>query len=331
MLPLVLIGCSSSEPLTPQAVVERFEQDEASLHQEISALPDPLERQVLVMALAESFPGDTLAFCALLEGRPMRRCEAINNRPHLSEGKRPPEPLAELMVGWQSPWRDLTGVGSRVDALSRAKEAASTDEAAAACMAQPEGLYRDECFFQAAEARMEVQLCLGAGGFAANCLGHLARRTADLAPPSDSPDWVAFHQQLDQHQLSGFLALAYEDRVYALALRSSTARAGSPGGHALDHLQGGHRHLACGLALRLVEEQPEAGLAELKALLEARPQPSPARPDPGFALKPQLRELEVAEGQDWTFLWDNAKRPWLEGDADLELCLELARVQLGQK
>ncbi len=328
MYALVLMACTSAPPLTPDLAVTRFEQDPQALQAEIAALPDALERQALVLALAETFPGETLGFCELLEERARKRCEAANNRPHLSADKQPPEPLGALMQGWPSPWKDWPGTGSRSDALSRAKVAPNIDEAAAACHAQPLGRYRDECFFQAAEAREEPKLCLGAGGFAPNCLGHVARRTAEHAPTSDSPDWDAFGARVSSHDMLGQTATRYEDRVWALALRSATARAGSPGGHLADHLpEAALPHLRCGLALRLVQDQPQASLEDLRALLAARPAPSPARPDPGFALKPELRELDI-DGE-WVHLWDNAARPLLEGDADLELCLELARTQSG--
>ena len=187
---------------------------------EVAALPDPLARLAVVIAVSEAHPGTTEPLCALLEPADRARCTSLNRRPHLRallepdppvlpEGEHPdPGGLAMrlALAAPPNPFAEVppaeTDCAAAADPNGCAQAAAarlsSPAEAAAVCNGVPDPGWRDECYFRAAELPLDEQdwpgqalepvvaraaaLCLGAGRWQSQCLQHLSGRLGALTP-----------------------------------------------------------------------------------------------------------------------------------------------------
>ena len=199
---------------------ERWAGDRASVLAGLATL-EPVEQAIVVQALTEAFPGDSREACDVLpEDDPAwRRCDSLNVRPHLWQiDREDPEagpagsgklyrslavsqPVTNPWVGMEgqlAPCEDenLRSTCQSEAGIAFAAQGRSRD-AAMACQALDEPQWREECFFQVADAaaRAErrsspeiVELCMGAGDYVSRCLGHLATNLADRAPSALSPD-----------------------------------------------------------------------------------------------------------------------------------------------
>ncbi len=224
---------------------------------------DPIEQLALVAALTEAHPGETRVLCAALSGKAKERCETLNSRPHLhvttGEGWRLPFTKVVEEAAIASPWpsthttsTDCDGAPAENACWTAAAQAAAQHgqaaAAAATCQRIEEEKWRDECYFQSAEAAIRRQadhslpvervpdaarLCLGSGAYQARCLIHLSHRIGALAPASDTPAegaWrallqasAAAQQALAPHSEAVSRRLA--DRTWAVALRNAYSRA----------------------------------------------------------------------------------------------------------
>lgn len=245
-------------------VLERWPTDAAATASALGGLSDPVARLALVNALVEAHPGQTGELCRLLpQGDAQLRCQQLNARPHLWQvpdhvlqtgasadetdsietvGLELLQPTAPLPSPWATtaprvvPCDGATSQCQSLDAL-RAARLGARDEAASACLAIDEDRWRQECFFQAADAIVAqpspargvdaVKLCLGAPGFLSRCLTHIQWASASLAPiapAAKAEDWAPMRAFIETtttelRPLEPALADRFEQLLWAEALR----------------------------------------------------------------------------------------------------------------
>ena len=189
----------------------------------IRSVEDPSERYGLVVGLMRDRGGRGDALCPLLEEPTSREaCARTADRGHLwtppvdtvepSQGA----PLAALpLPSLEAPNRlaDLPVVAVDCDrrpspdrcrsiAAEQSAEEGDATRAAGICLGLDAGATRDECHFKAAEAMARkrgidsypdaVDLCLVAGDFEGNCLGHVLRALVAEAPAASDPSPTAW-------------------------------------------------------------------------------------------------------------------------------------------
>ena len=228
----LLLGCSTPperyEDCEDAACRQRFIlEDYAHSPDEVVArlvaLADPVEQEVIAVALVERYPGQTSDLCPELLGPAARRCKALNVRPHLTldpqeiarsgdEGR--PEGFLGLMrdADMPEPWSDAPALTEVPCAVTPAHHGCYTETAiasggasdyaaaASACQGIEEEKWRHECFFQVAEKIVTptgnaalrstrvapgVGMCQGAGPYRSRCLLHLANAIGERAPAAD--------------------------------------------------------------------------------------------------------------------------------------------------
>ncbi|MFZ5477411.1 MAG: hypothetical protein ACOZNI_11615 [Myxococcota bacterium] len=223
---LLLAGCG--EPATFEdcggaacraaMALREWEADPAATAAKVAALPDELERTLIVEQLTEAHPGDTATLCERLPaGDAQRRCRKLNTRPHL--GVRPPPtqapsvartapgpalsvlPVAPLPLPAEPAAPDTCGEaaarGACVDGAAR--RAAREGHAGAVpeiCARHAREPMRDECVFGAAEGVVEAEgaegyaraaaLCAAAGAFDRACHTHLLLYTVRARPRAEA-------------------------------------------------------------------------------------------------------------------------------------------------
>lgn len=218
-----------------EVAVEQWKSDPDGLLSDLQKLDDPLEQVAVIEAVSEAWPGETGPLCRTLPpGAARSRCERINMRPHLaarggagqggSGGPTTPsavdssaavvqDPGMTLLIPSKaaafatSPWESTPPAKlscpdgtpdhtCRVQAAEKAGRQGQAEAAAAACMGIEAGQWRQECFFDAAEAaageggdtaaKTAATLCEGSGDFLANCLAHTAMGLAAAAPTANA-------------------------------------------------------------------------------------------------------------------------------------------------
>jgi hypothetical protein len=210
---LLLLACSTDAPSElrcedlsdPAAfILEAWAGDQDAAIEIARACTDEETRLVMIESIAKAHPGQSMALCEVLgEGAARERCIRRNSRPHLWES---PPPITE------SAGRPGGGPGSLHP--DPGVESGLSLEAASLCRAQVPRSWADECFFEAAEARLESEigsldqryaeasaLCLEAGGYRTFCLGHLHLQMARAAPPADgikAPSWEMYRARAER-------------------------------------------------------------------------------------------------------------------------------------
>ncbi len=117
------------------------------------------------------------------------------------------------------------GADLRQDCLSAAAEALAADAEAAAglCAELPDGLWRDECFFQVAEISDQPQRCASAGRFSLDCRMHLWTRGLFRLLPDRTEALASQEQAIEEAALSaGFQP--DDPRPWVAAFRVQGAR-----------------------------------------------------------------------------------------------------------
>ncbi len=210
---LALLACHP-EPV-PQGpdLVTRYATEPDAVIAEVRAMADPVEQEIAVLALCESWPGQTAALCeALPEGAARSRCERFNARPHLwsiedssataswtggaSSGRLglPDGFLATWSATPPAPGECAVSDHACLDSAARGlAEAGDVAGAAGVCRAFS-GRLADDCFFATSELlpygpdlySRAMPLCAGSGDFAPECHGHvlLRLRAGDYNPLS---------------------------------------------------------------------------------------------------------------------------------------------------
>lgn len=193
---LSLLACAGPSP--EEDLLTRFDAAPDAVAAELLAEPAGPERDAKLMRLFDERPGRTAALCPGLADGPLKsRCTAVNSRPHLHTPatneppeERPRRGERELIpVALLSRWEHASVSeveGCALDdhacvseaALAMAQEGRWGD-AGIRCEVISTQRWRQECFFRAAEAldaaRLEgaLNLCLGAGSYAPQCVGHV--------------------------------------------------------------------------------------------------------------------------------------------------------------
>lgn len=257
-------------------VTARWEADPAGTAAAIGRLPDTVARIALVNALAEAHPGKTADLCRLLPpGDAGRRCQQLNARPHLWQsgaaearasadgpaqaGLEVLDPAAPLPSPWAAaPARAVPCPGDantcQTDEALRAARQGQPDAVAGACNAIAEDRWRQECYFQAADAMTErpepgraadaVRLCLGASTYFSQCLVHVqwaSAKLAPIAPAATAQDWAPMTGYIDAatrtlEPLDATVAARFERLLWAEALRVGYGEVEAVNGAPLDAL-----------------------------------------------------------------------------------------------
>lgn len=307
-------------------VIARWEADPGAVAAELAALTDPVARLALLDALVATDPDRTAQVCARLpQGDVASRCQQLKARPHLWQvpdrviasgataedsesaevaGLRLLQPAAPL----PSPWADTAAravpcaeapTTCQTQAAKTSAAAGDAAAAAAACNAIDEDRWRQECFFQAADAIAEppeparaaagVRLCLGAPAFLSRCLSHAQWATttlAPLAPAADAQGWAPLVATVQAavgeiQAQDAALAASFEGLLWTEALRvgyDNADRVNAAPLAALDPRLAPHVRSAAVrrlLALELTAERDLAGWeARIAAVLADR---APAR------------------------------------------------------
>ncbi|MCB9792059.1 MAG: HEAT repeat domain-containing protein [Alphaproteobacteria bacterium] len=322
LLALAGLGCDTADPLDDRRaeLLALWEADPAAAERALAAVEDPIERQVLVLHIAEQAPGRGEALCALLPvGPTQRRCERIQQRPHLRASAERIEDDAALGLAFsdaaQDPWVGVQPVEApcphpdlRVscqnDAARVAAVAHEGPAAAAACLALDEQRWRQECFFLAAEAWISgagpaelaggLPLCHGAGDFRDRCALHALLHVDRFVPLGEQgrppgAGWEALLTLLGtlRTELAPWAPGLAEDLpglAAARALRLAYAEVTELTGDPLSALpEALHPHVRAALAWRLWQLEGDSGrdLAAWEARLQAA---LAARPGSGGAL-----------------------------------------------
>lgn len=277
---------------------ERWTDDRAAVLAGVAGL-EPVEQAIVVQALTEAFPGDSREACDVLpqDDPAWRRCDALNARPHLWQiDREDPEagPAGSgklyrslaLSEAPRNPWEGVEGHEAPCEdeqlrttcqseaGISYAAQGRARD-AGLACQAIAEAQWREECFFQVADAatRAErrhspeiVELCMGAGDYVSRCLGHLATNLADRAPSALSPDgehWAELARSIETaaRALQSYapeLPGRFADRTWSSALGRSYATVSSITGAPVGWVPPeAHPHLRAAIAWRLWELEGE--------------------------------------------------------------------------
>ncbi len=230
MLPLLalLLACASDPDACADAacrqaaVLDAWRADPDAAVPLVRAL-EPLERMSAVNAVMEEDPARAPMLCPLLEpASAVAQCQERAQRGHLFvKPKAPaaatwgpthaggvaavpdvPSALADVAAAAPAHCADKATFPTctREVALAHAR-AGEARAALAACRALPDDRLRDDCAFAAAEARLgdapdryaaASELCLAAGHFAGQCLGHLARALAAPGPSAAVGDPAAW-------------------------------------------------------------------------------------------------------------------------------------------
>lgn len=203
-------------------LVANFEQDPEAAQARVGSLADPLEREVLALALTEAFPGRTEALCRSLQGPAVQRCQAINSRPHLqlalteltepaSKAQAPQVFMDRVRdAALPDPWADKAVPTPEIPCLSQPPSTSCATQVAVdaaherrweiavgACRTITDGKWHHECLFQAAEAALQsdgngplrvsrvepaVSLCISSGPYRSRCFQHLTGDISNAVP-----------------------------------------------------------------------------------------------------------------------------------------------------
>ncbi|MCB9762610.1 MAG: hypothetical protein H6739_22615 [Alphaproteobacteria bacterium] len=312
-------------------VEARWPEDPEAVTRAIAARSDPLERSLLVQAVAEAFPGQAGPLCDTLPaGLVAKRCARINQRPHLSAPAQDGGFLRlDAEPGAAEPWAGLEPrpvdcahaalqATCQTEAALAATVAGALDEVAAACLAIEPGPWRDECFFAASEAWASdrppeavgdaLRLCRRTGAFQGRCALHAVANVDRWTPPGapgDPDAWAAVRQMAEAAEAalapeSPDLAERVVDRIHARALVLSYRDATEVAGDPLDALPPrAHPHVRAAAAWRLWQLEGrqarsfEAWAARFAEALAARRSPDWALPDERLPAPPAFEDLWI--------------------------------------
>jgi hypothetical protein len=228
-LPDDISGCEDAA--CRQAVVVKVfdEQGAEAAAVQLRQMEQPEERIATILFLFETQPERSTQLCRELPAGPTQaRCQRATNRPHLwtparveteaTTKRTAPGPLTSYLLPDADQASVFTGSALSAARCTRHPDPRSclTQDAVAntlqgraergsrSCKAIDKSPWREECFFNIAEAALErnrsagyvdaINLCLDAGDFTANCIAHLSLVMAGSAPSSTESDpakWVS--------------------------------------------------------------------------------------------------------------------------------------------
>jgi hypothetical protein len=368
-LPKVLMDCGDLD-CKRAWVSERWAADPAAVMAAVVGEEDPIVRLVLVQDLSEAHPGETAQLCERLPpDAAQRRCQHLNRRPHLwqleldapatgttTSALDALAPRATI----RSPWEGLTPLEAscpsaegrntcQVDLALTSARRGRAEEAARACLGVPEGKWRYECFFSAADTSFKagqvqsvVELCMGSGPYLPRCLVHLLVQVEQLAPSAEVRDargWEAvsaltsetraalearlpeLSERTIERLWAGVMARSYTEvtRVTGLPLEAVEAAA-------LPHVRAAAAARLWALESKRAERGAEVWVGWLKQALADREPSRTGGPVPKRSVEPGMGGWEVTlEGEEALprvpYLGD-AWRAWSpDEDTDLLICL----------
>lgn len=374
-LPRDISGCDDAA--CRQAVVVQIFNDQGAeaAAAQLRALPQPEERIAIILYLFETQPERSTLLCRELpDGPTQARCQRATHRPHLwtparveatATTKRTASgPLTSYLLPSADQRSSFTGSALGAARCTRHPDPRScltqdavantlqgrAERGARSCKAIDKSPWREECFFNIAEAALErnrsagyvdaTNLCLNAGDFTANCIAHLSLVMAGSAPSSTEADpgkWVAILESARVIEgawatrdpaFGALLVDRYWADVAASAFAGSTAVTGD-----LYRVlpSGAWPHVRAAAALRLValdwdeSRTLDAWLALLRGALDTRSVAAEAK-------KQAVRFLDVPDrwasdqpGDDLIpaiFYMGTSRRTTVaDVDEDLTLCL----------
>ena len=340
--------------------------------------PDPLQSDLILLSQLESEPQNASSICSKLQGQEaISYCKAIEKRPHLwanpktlktnSQRKEGPAskhlvpsytlnpPLKSQEVTPCPPEQNETLCREK-----RAKEAQSVEQAYSECNSLEKEIWRQECFFQAAEATLSslgyndsAILCLNTGDFQANCFMHLSYSLAETIPPAlveEKEEWdvvIQHSKAVDSFWLEKDpqFGIAMQEQLWAKAIDISYTKAGIVTGNPIDHLPPKaipHIRAAASFHLLQMEGASAFTLEEwakrIQRALDARLPVSAMRPPKPYQRR-KLKNQWASDGKmdsnrPATYYMSDGRRTYsLDPHEDLLICvLEAAtRVNNGQK
>lgn len=269
---------------------------------------DPTERMLIARTVMENGHIQGGEVCAFVDNASTRDyCMRLSHRPHLFEAPRQKAdqrarasggpvdsellPAASPVVpAATAPAADLANCEQGEDTTAcadreamRAARGGRVGEIAGLCNAIEAPKLRAECRFAAAEAAVKVggaaavpeaaPLCLAAGDYLAHCLGHVATRLAERAPPANAASgrWgpvIAGSEALGAalQPFDAALAASAADRVYAEAAALAYARTGAIDGAPLAALPAAAAPaVRASLAWELMKRGELAGVGDLES------------------------------------------------------------------
>lgn len=285
-----LTACSTPEPTTTPDYIAEWATNQSTVIERVAASTDPVEQLHIVMQLSEHYPGETEKLCPFIQDMNARkRCERINERPHLWSSVRSQEETSLAL----KPKQKLTAALTKVEPIDtdcennevrnscieqKAGEASvhgNIRKAAGICYGIEEQKWRGECLFQAAENALSrrgafgyaeaVELCMVASPFEQNCQSHLIMLLSGNAPSShssDPKDWAKLQSAANAVKSTwswrdkAMAQLAY-DRLWSEALGLAYAAAKPITGDPLDALPVAiHPHVRAAVMRRLMAIDP---------------------------------------------------------------------------
>ena len=382
----LLSDCGADADCKLEWVRENWAKDTQGVSDQVSREPDRILRTAMILTLTEHNPGQTNALCERLEARnDQRYCQGLNSRPHLratiddqapaSSGRSQAGPtlFIDRISNAQLPQTMATGPVAKAECVAGQSPAAcrtklAMDYAGAGqfdvvgmmCRGVDEGMWRDECFFTAADhvypggglLQVDVDvvtnylaLCFEAGMYRPRCVSHLYTALSRDAPSLDQRGAEARWRHLD---LLGKAAAAtlgasdvalgdgFEDRLWAEAMFRAVSQARGGSNQGLAGLpQVALPHLRAVLALRQLlltggaAGTLDAAVANIQAELDGGPAPAGVALGDSFTARDFWSEvLSTERGVDWRhYLGDRRRAGGVDAAEDIAICVLEAAAQ----
>lgn len=381
-----LSDCGADADCKIEWVGRNWASDAAGVAEAVSHERDPILRTAMILALTEQNPGQTNALCDRLESRnDQRYCQGLNSRPHLratlddeapaSEGRSQAGPtlFIDRISKATLPSKMATGPVSKADCVAGQSQAAcrtklAMDYAGAGqfdvvgmmCRGVDEGMWRDECFFTAADhvypgggllavspevVNDYLGLCFEAGMFRPRCVSHLYTALSRDAPALDQRGADARWRHLD---LLGKTAAAtlgasdvalgdgFEDRLWAEAMFRAVSQARGGSNQGIKSLPAvALPHLRAVVALRQLLLRGgaagtlDAAVASVQAELDGGPRPAGVALGDSFTARDFWPDvLSTERGVDWRhYLGDRRRAGGVDASEDIAICVLEAAAQ----
>lgn len=277
MILSALIACT---PQPPPAVDYRaaFGEDPTAVTEVVRQMSDPIEQEIVVIALCEAYPGYTAELCAALPaGAARTRCERFNARPHLWSitDTAPASGRLGLPSDFTQLWDDTApdpGPCREDDhgcIEARVRELATSgkiDAVAQTCRSFADARLENDCFFAASELvtygedlyERAMPLCAGSGRYAHECHGHVLLRMRADDPEAPSAERLLEEEasvlQLWSEHDAGFGAKAVDLYWSTAAARSIGTALPFPSALTESLPERVMPHLRSAVALRVINE-----------------------------------------------------------------------------
>jgi hypothetical protein len=384
--PVLLSDCGADADCKLEWVRANWATNSAAVADEVSRERDAVLRTAMILTLTEQNPGQTSALCDRLEARnDQRYCQGLNSRPHLrasldeeapaSEGRSQAGPtlFIDRISNADLPSKMATGPVAKADCVAGQSQAACRTKLAVEyatagqfdvvgmmCRGVDEGMWRDECFFTAADqvypggGLLQVSpdvvtnylgLCFEAGMFRPRCVSHLYTALSRDAPALDQLGAAARWRHLDLlgKTAAGILGASdvalgdgFEDRLWAEAMFRAVSQARGGGNQGIESMpEVAMPHLRAVLALRQLLLRGgaagtlDAAVAGIQAEIDGGPAPAGVALGDSFTARDFWPDvLSTERGVDWRhFLGDRRRAGGVDASEDIAICVLEAAAQ----